>query len=218
MNRTVAASGLFICEGTSDEPLAEIVERIFVERGCNLRLTVPPFDTLKGVAKDVRSRVDAGLKLIGHSVDLVIVHRDADNAGWQARYHEISNAVAGVSPGSLMIPIIPISMTEAWLLLDEGKIRFVSGKPSGKSRLKLPKVHEVEGVSDPKDLLKEALLTASESTGRRRKTVAQRFGQHRRQLLQNLDVNGPVKDLSAWKLLSDRIDEVLREIKARGEA
>jgi hypothetical protein len=34
-------SGLFICEGTSDQPLADIIETLFIERGLTVRLSRP---------------------------------------------------------------------------------------------------------------------------------------------------------------------------------
>lgn len=58
-------------------------------------------------------------------------------------------------------PVIPIRMTEAWLLLDEAEIRRVAGAPNGKIPLNLPNPAKVESVSDPKALLKETLARAS---------------------------------------------------------
>jgi hypothetical protein len=38
-----AFSGLFVCEGPSDMPLATIVETLFVERGMDMRLSTPDY-------------------------------------------------------------------------------------------------------------------------------------------------------------------------------
>ncbi|MEC3974636.1 hypothetical protein [Amycolatopsis sp. H20-H5] len=78
---TNVVKGLFVAEGTSDEPLARIVEELFRARGMDLRLTSPPFAQLPRVPKDVKSRVAAGVRLMQQQVDLVVVHRDADNVG-----------------------------------------------------------------------------------------------------------------------------------------
>lgn len=72
-------SGLFISEGTSDLPLADLVEALFIDRGVSLFLSRPDFTLRKRVSKDVRSRIEAGLLLTGGPVDVVVVHRDADN-------------------------------------------------------------------------------------------------------------------------------------------
>ncbi len=204
-------SGLFIAEGSSDHPLADLVESLFLTQGVSLRLTKPDFAALDKVAKDVRSRVAAGLKLIGGPVDLIVVHRDADNAGHQARRQEISDAVGSVSGSAALVPVIPVRMTEAWLLLDEALIRQVAGNPRGRMGLGLPKVHEVESVADPKELLRRCLLTAADETGRRRDSVQKRFFQHRRQLLERLETSGSLTKLPSWNRLVDDVAGVIKE-------
>lgn len=59
-------------------------------------------------------------------------------------------AVTGVAAGARVVPVIPGRMTEAWLRLDEAAIRRVAGNPNGRTKLGLPKLHEVESVADPK--------------------------------------------------------------------
>lgn len=201
--------GLFVAEGTSDHPLADLVELLFRDRGVDLRLAVLPFEQLRGVPKDVESRVSAGLKLMGNQVDLVVVHRDADNAGSDARRKEIARALRKTT-ATTWCPIIPVRMTEAWLLLDESLIRQVAGNPRGKTPLRLPKPHEVERAADPKELLRCALLAAAETTGRRRDRDTKRFNQQRRQLLERLDRDGPVSKLSSWQQLLTDVDAVAR--------
>lgn len=199
--------GLFVAEGSSDHPLAGIAELLFRDRGVDLRLTMPPFEQLRGVPKDVESRVEAGLRLMGNQVDLVVVHRDADNVGRAVRHEEIAGALKKTD-APVWCPIIPVRMTEAWLLLDEVLIRQIAGNPRGKTALGLPKIHEVEKVADPKELLRSALIAAAESTGRRRDRDAKRFNQQRRQLLERLDRHGPVSKLSSWQQLLADVDAV----------
>lgn len=149
-------SGLFVAEGSSDAPLAELIESLFLERGIEVRLSQPDFSLLGKVDKDVRSRVAAGLRLVGAPVDLIVVHRDADNAGRSARLREITSAIDSLHLDSLLIPVIPVRMTEAWLLLDEATIRLVAGNPMGRMNLALPKRHEVEALADPKGFSRPA--------------------------------------------------------------
>ncbi|TDB96255.1 DUF4276 family protein [Micromonospora fluostatini] len=204
-------SGLFVSEGTSDLPLADLVESIFVRLGVTVRLSKPDYSLLPRVPKDVRSRVEAGLRLVGGSVDLVVVHRDADNAGHHARQQEIIAAVRPISDTTAVIPVIPVRMTEAWLLLDEATIRQVAGNPRGRAEIGLPKHHQVESIADPKDLLRNCLLKAAEVSGRRRDTMTKRFNQHRRQLLERLDPDGPVARLDSWGRLVADIDRTVKE-------
>ena len=134
-----------------------------------------------------------------------MVHRDADSAGHVAREQETAKAVIGAAASAPVVPVIPVRMTEAWLLLDEAAIRRVAGNPNGRARLGLPKPHEVESVADPKHLLRQCLLTAADCTGRRREQVGKRFDEHRRNLLQRLDPQGPVTKLASWQRLTDAV-------------
>jgi hypothetical protein len=148
--------------------------------------------------------------------NLAVVHRDADRAGWQQRRNEIEQALedSGIRCG--LIPVIPITMTEAWLLLDEREIRHVAGNPNGRTSLSLPKTHEVEGIADPKALLRDCLLQAASARGRRRETVAKRFSQHRAQLLERLDMHGPVTQLSSWRKLVADVEKCIEVLSADG--
>lgn len=101
------------------------------------------------------------------------------------------------------------------MLLDETRIRTVAGKPSGKVPLDIPKASEVERRAKAKDCLAQALLDASEATGRRRETVRPRFGHNRRRLLEQLEVDGPVRRLASWKRLESNVDRVASELKQR---
>jgi hypothetical protein len=202
---STAIRGLFVAEGTSDGPLAGLVELLFRERGADLRLTVPPFEQLSNVRKDIKSRVEAGLKLMDNRVDLVVVHRDADNVGSETRRQEIDKAM-GKTCAPAWCPIVPVRMTEAWLLLDEPLIRRVAGNPRGRVPLNLPKLPEVERLADPKDYLRQALLTAADSTGRRRERDTKRFNQQRRQLLEGLDHHGVIQRLPSWQQLLEDVE------------
>jgi hypothetical protein len=111
-----------------------------------------------------------------------------------------------------VIPIVPIRMTEAWLLLDEGAIRDVAGRPSGSGGLALPGVRDIERSSDPKGILEAAICTASGCKGRRLKQIRRDFPAHRRQLLERLDRNGPVTRLTAWQTLENATAKAMAHV------
>jgi hypothetical protein len=205
-------SGLFVAEGSSDAPLADIVEALFFDRGIPVFLSKPDFALLGRVPKDVKSRINAGLQLIAGPTDLVVVHRDADNAGHQARLGEILHAAGEIGSKFALVPVIPVRMTEAWLLLDEAAIRQVAGNPNGRTNLNLPNAREVERLADPKEYLRECLLKAADVAGRRREAVSRRFPQHRRQLLERLKPSGPLVSLSGWKMLVAEVDRAVEAL------
>ena len=113
-----------------------------------------------------------------------------------------------------VVPVVPIRMTEAWLLLDEEAIRKVAERPNGRTPLDLPKPHEVESIADPKRRLKETLLLASQTSGRRHQQFARDFSRHRALLLQRLDPSGAVSQLSAWRRLQSDVERAVATLRA----
>ncbi len=104
--------------------------------------------------------------------DLLFIHRDAEAESLDAREREIETAIEEFSDEISIrhIAIIPVRMSEAWLLIEESAIRRASGNPNGKTKISLPKLREVENVTDPKAELHTLLRIACEHTGRRLKS------------------------------------------------
>jgi hypothetical protein len=103
--------------------------------------------------------------------DVLFVHRDADRQPPEWRHKEIGEAVEQLKANGLTTPcvcVVPIRMTEAWLLMDEQAIRRAAGNPNGKQQLQIPKLKQLESIPDPKQLLHALLREASGKRGRRR--------------------------------------------------
>jgi hypothetical protein len=58
-------------------------------------------------------------------------------------------------------------MLESWLLLSESAIRQAAGNPAGRVTLSMPRLTQVEGLADPKEVIFDLLREASERTGRK---------------------------------------------------
>ena len=150
-----------LCEGTSDEALVEHLETLVSRQGV---------DEVLGISRSgggsVRDKIRA-LSEDGAKFDFVVVHRDADQRDSAPRIAKVETALRAVGlPGC---PVVPVHMTEAWLLVDESAIREVVGRPSGREPLNLPKLGNIEQTHDPKAVLKAALVAAAGGTGRRHK-------------------------------------------------
>lgn len=126
---------------------------------------------------------------------LLFVHRDSDNQPPDLRFDEIRLA-AGDQPH---VAVVPIRTTEAWLLIDEAAIRAAAGRVSGREALGLPALPRIEQVSDPKRVLRDALVAAHGATGRR----ARRFhpANVRQRLADLVDDWSPLRQLSAFQRL-----------------
>lgn len=193
---------LYLCEGSSDAGLRFHIEAIAAEAGRELLVTIPELDRLAtktGHSVKDKLRVAQQLSDGGDGYDLVVIHRDSDGHPPDRRRDEIAAAVADVSPGLAHVPVIPVRMLEAWLLLDDTAIRHVAGNPNGRVPLGLPKPARAESVADPKTLLRQAIATASEEKGRGLKTLQKRFFENRARLLQLLNREGPVQQLASWQ-------------------
>jgi len=85
---------------------------------------------------------------------LLFVHRDAEAEPYAKREEEIHLAwnSAGFQSNS-MVPVIPVRMTEAWLLFDKSSLRQAAGCPKGRTPIELPKAAAVERLADPKAFL-----------------------------------------------------------------
>ena len=199
---------LFVCDGSSDACLVDHIQRLLIDLG----QPDPDGDTWHHGSR-VADKVQAALRASDRGFDLLFVHRDAEGAGAEARYREIERAVRDVTQdGPLWRGVVPVHMTEAWLLLNEAAIRNVAGKPHGRTPLCLPAPGHVEQEADPKRRLKNALLAASENRGRRRRKFAAEFPRLRRQLLQDLPIGGALERLGSWMRFRDDTADALREL------
>lgn len=192
---------LLVCEGSSDGALVHHIRALLIKHGAT-EADGSPYHS----GTPLSEKVKQGLELSG-SPDLLFIHRDADDhrntatAGPKKRYEEIVDAVQSTSHSDRYVRIVPVRMTEAWLLVNASEIRRVAGKPDSRCDLHLPAVQNIEKIPDPKKLLKEVLFRAGSPKGKRReKDFKGRFGEHRRQLIENLPVEDPcpLELLDSW--------------------
>ncbi len=188
---------LLVCEGNSDAPLAFHIQRLFESYG----YPRPDF-VVSHEGRLLVDKIRIGLAMVPQ-YDVLFIHRDADRAGADARYQEITEAVQQAGWDSRWIGIVPVRMTESWLLLDEAAIRGAAGNPNGRIELDLPSPAEAERMADPKSVLRSAILVGAEVQGRRRRALMKRLPGMRDQLLENLPVGGPLEQLASWTRFRD---------------
>lgn len=208
----IRARALLLADGSSDEPLGVHVAALARSHGVALDVVAPEFDRMSDPpGRTVRQRLERMLK-IDPDFDVLLVHRDCENDARDLREAEIVSGVEHCDIEWPVVPIVPIRMTEAWLLLDEKSIRVIAGRPSGVEPLDLPKVSQVETVPDPKARLGAALEIACGLSGRRLRKFKRDFPAHRRQLLERMDRLGPVRQLSAWRALETATADAMARV------
>ena len=109
-----------LCEGTSDTALTDVLE-LLITRITGEDASVEDRSDLKGTVKSkLESIRDNDIDIY----DLIFIHRDADNVGYQTRLNQITQDVRNASNDATtsssirtpVIPTIPVTMTETWAL------------------------------------------------------------------------------------------------------
>jgi hypothetical protein len=157
----VITTGLIV-DGSSDRALIPLIKQLFKTH------LAAPFSEPELIAPPVNNLTEKiKYAVTNFSFDLLFVHRDAENEPTEKRVAEITQATPmGNHP---VICVIPVKMTESWLLSSESAIRHAVGNPNSKVKLTLPKSKQIESC-DAKLVLNTALTTACEhGTQRRRK-------------------------------------------------
>jgi hypothetical protein len=195
-----------VADGSSDAALKPIIEWLIREHRPELGVLGEYAGSLGTVGLSLEMRIPAALRLF--PCDLLIVHRDAESDPMEHRLDEIERAVDG--HGGRWIPLIPVRMTEAWLLSDESAIRSASENRSGKVRLNLPRKSRWELLPDPKAVLFEALEVASEKSAR----ALRKFSPARQRALVAQRTVGfsNLRGLNSFDLFESSLIDALKEL------
>ena len=168
--------------------------------------------------RTLRDKVSATLRLYP-GTHILYVHRDAEKEPREARIEEIDDAVADAAVGDwsgCSVPIVPVRMTEAWLLHDEQAIREASGNRKGKVPLTLPSVSKTESVADPKQVLLDALVDASERKGRRLHDLRREFGRFRADTARTIKDYSALKAVPAFQAFLRDLDTAIGKLRQAG--
>jgi hypothetical protein len=136
--------------------------------------------------------------------DVLFVHRDAETVGREKRLQEIRDGLsASLNAEFPHVPVIPVRMTEAWLLINEPAIRTAAGNPKGDVRLQLPDIGSLEYLPDPKGVLYNLLKEASQLPGRRLRKfhIARRAAD----VADRIEDFSPLRELNAYRELESDV-------------
>ena len=196
---------LLVCEGSSDSALIPHISRLLLQSG-----HFDPQGQSWTRSGSLANKIREGLQFSGFC-DLLFVHRDADSdvetssAGPERRYAEIEEAVHDSGFDGPWVGVVPVRMTESWLLLDEIAIRRFAGNLNGSNPMYLPAQTQVENESDPKGCLEKALVAASGLSGRHLRSFRRDIPELRRLLLEELPVGGSLEQVPSWVRFRDDI-------------
>ena len=150
-----------LADGGSDKVLISIIDWLFKSRLDKVSYSgsfyAPPHKG--GLSKRVK------MTLQYYPCDVLFIHRDAEKAELDLRIQEIENELLNINQKYLAI--VPVHMTEAWLLSNESAIREAANNPNGKETLGLPPSNKWDKIPNPKHILFESLKKATGLNGRR---------------------------------------------------
>ncbi len=158
-----------ITDGSSDRALIPLITLLLKEY---LQL---PYEAIEYINCDTSDLTKKVLSVAeNYALDILFIHRDSENESWDKRYQEIKAATPQSLEGKV-IAVIPIKMTEAWLLTDAKVICNAVGNPNSTINLALPTARKLETCA-AKTVLLAALTDASGfGTQRRRKFRPEQF-------------------------------------------
>ena len=138
------------------------------------------------------------------NADVVFVHRDAERESLEDRRAEIPLVL------DRQVSVVPVRMTEAWLLIDERSIRAAASNPNGVIPLPMPKSRDLEGLPDPKDILRDLLVRASESSGRRLEKYKADLARRCHLVAEEIESFAPLRGLPAFRAFEADLGAALR--------
>lgn len=206
-----------ISDGSSDTALIPILTWLLEESGVRLAIQ-PVWADLRRLPRPSRTLPDKirhGIDL--YPCDLLFVHRDAENQGRETRVREIERAVIELTQGAVRenpgvpchVCVVPVRMTEAWLLFDEAAIKRAAGNASGPEPLELPAVGALETLPNPKGTLYDLLRHASGLNGRRLEQFPVSY--HAPRVSNFISDFSALRPLQAFQTLENELRQVVRE-------
>jgi hypothetical protein len=189
-----------LADGSSDKALMPIINWILNQIDGISYYAQYAEQTLKPSA-GLRRRVHQALRI--YECDILFIHRDAETMDVDLRIEEIRSQIADL--GLPYVPIVPIRMTEAWLLCDEKAIRSAAANPNGKANLRLPHISELERLINPKQVLFDALKQASDLPARRMLKFRPEACRYR--IAELIDDFVPLRSLKAFRKFESSVIE-----------
>lgn len=204
-----------LADGPTDRALFPIIRWLWAQHFPqeSVKLEFADFSATKlADSRKVTDRLQPALELF--PCDVLFIHRDAEKAPPERRYEEVAEAISALPPciaRPLHVCMVPVRMSEAWMLSDESAIRKAADNPNGRDKLSIPPAAKWESHPDPKQLLHSALSDACGLPARRR----QRFNAARAACLvtEFTDDFAPLRRLASFQKLERDIYDLKKAIE-----
>jgi hypothetical protein len=195
-------SSTLIADGSSDAMLLPIIQRALQHFLPNAVLadTVVVNSFPKGYL--LEDKIKGVLE--NFPCDLLFIHRDAEANPVAQRLQEIDKALEGVTLPC--VAVVPVKMSEAWLLVEPKAIKLAVGNPNSDLELNLPLLNQVESCN-AKTVLDNALTAAANLNARRRRKFSPDGFRHR--VGEVMDTRSKLLRLPSYVAFEARLSQVV---------
>lgn len=201
-----------LSDGSSDQALIPILNwllQIYLAE----RAIQPQWADLRSLHRSLRDTFEKRIRLSIelYPCELLFIHRDAERDSHEMRIKEIQTAVNKVNH-SISVPtvcVVPVRMTETWLLFDSGALRKAASNPNSRAPLQLPEIKRLEHESDPKNVLYELLRQASGLSPRRLRRFSASDYTHR--VSELINDFSPLRILPAFMALESAVRDMVEK-------
>lgn len=203
-----------LSDGSSDKTLIPHLIWLLKQNGIKLPIVSNWADLsrLREKPNGFSEKIERSIEL--YPCDLFFIHRDAEREPPENRRAEIAEALMNLNENlkkPSFICVIPVRMSEAWLLFNENAIRRAAGNSDGKVKMNLPKLKNTESLPDPKEVLFDAIRIASEKSGRKLKELNKDLPNLRYRVSDLLEDFSPLRSLTAFQQLETDIKNLIAE-------
>jgi hypothetical protein len=201
-----------VADGPSDRALTHVIDWAVREavagEDCEL---APRFADRESGPGDLAERMRSAVTAF--PCDLLFVHRDAERMARDVRCEEVREA-AEAARVALPVAVVPVRMTEAWLLLDANAIARAADRV-GDLELELPPVSRLDRLPDPKSVLHQLLRDASGKSGRHHRRFARDIGNRVQRVAEYIETFAPLRALPAFREFEAETVNALRRMPRR---
>lgn len=175
-----------VADGGTDRILVPIIQWAVHRLDPHVEILEPEFRKRRGGIAEFLAAYSTGAMLI-------FAHRDSENVTFDERLGEFEAV-----DRQEVVPVIPVRMSESWLLFNGSAIAKAAGKPS--SHVPVPSVGRIEDIPDPKDRLDELLFQAAGApTGRRGRNFKRSIAARRTSVAEYISDYSPLENLPAFR-------------------
>ena len=155
-------------------------------------------DTRTRISKAQRGIVEF-LTTYSTGAILIFLHRDSESLTLDERLGEFEPVER-----QDVVPVVPVRMSEAWLLFDSSAIARAAG--SRTPQVAVPPVGQLENIVNPKELLDDLLFRAAGApTGRRGRNFRRSIARRRVSVADHIEDYGPLENLAAFRRFQDSL-------------